>query len=102
MDAVLGGQFVGGAVTLQRGQGDLGLEGRRVALALPGHLTPISWTPDRLSGGPVFGVHHRAANPTLASSNWLFWVQPCHAADRDCLIGKIGQKFYAFRYVPPK
>ena len=31
---------------------------------------------------------------------WFGWMQLCYDSHNDCLIGKIGDKFYAFRYEP--
>lgn len=44
----------------------------------------------------------QSANPIPASGNWFCWVQLCYDASHDCLIGKVRDKFYAFRYVLPK
>ncbi len=44
----------------------------------------------------------KSANPIPASKNWFSWLQLCYDSQHDCLIGKVGDKFYAFRYVPTK
>jgi hypothetical protein len=31
---------------------------------------------------------------------WMGWMQLCYDSHRDCLIGKVGDKFFAFRYEP--
>ena len=33
---------------------------------------------------------------------WMGWMQMCYDSHRDRLIGKVGDKFFAFRYEPPK
>src|SRR5258708_25283974 len=62
VDAVLAGQFVNRLVPLDRGQGHLRLERRRVSLPRACHLFPLSWTAEgaycSLIGCPVFGVHY--------------------------------------------
>src|SRR3954454_8674678 len=58
--AMLAGQFVDRLVPLQRRQGQLRLERRRVRLPLTCHRFPLSWTAfSSLVGCPVFGVHYR-------------------------------------------
>jgi hypothetical protein len=39
-------------------------------------------------------------NPIPPHNNWFGWMQLCYDAHHDCLIGKVNEKFYAFRYVP--
>jgi hypothetical protein len=34
--------------------------------------------------------------------SWFGWMQLCYDAHNDCLIGKIRERFYAFRYEPAK
>jgi hypothetical protein len=41
----------------------------------------------------------KSTNPVPASKNWFGWVQLCYDAAHDCMIGKVRDKFYAFRYV---
>jgi hypothetical protein len=40
------------------------------------------------------------ANAIPASNNWFRWLQMCYDSDRDCLIAKLGNRFFAFRYQP--
>jgi hypothetical protein len=44
----------------------------------------------------------KSANPIPPFNNWFAWVQLCYDAHHDCLIGKVNDKFYAFRAVPTK
>jgi hypothetical protein len=44
----------------------------------------------------------KPANPIPPHRSWFGWTKLCYDAQDDCLIGMIGDKFYAFRYVPPK
>jgi hypothetical protein len=39
-----------------------------------------------------------------AHQGWFGWMKMCYDADHDCLVGMIGDKFFAFRYAadPPK
>jgi hypothetical protein len=39
-------------------------------------------------------------NPIPPYKSWFGWMKLCYNSDRDCLIGMVGEKFYAFRYVP--
>jgi hypothetical protein len=32
--------------------------------------------------------------------NWFVWMRLCYDAEHDCLIGLVGDRFYAFRYGP--
>src|SRR5581483_5102836 len=57
VDAELGGHLVDGLVALEGGQGDLGLEGRRVLLPLR-HRTTSRTSRYSLTGGPKSGVHY--------------------------------------------
>jgi hypothetical protein len=41
----------------------------------------------------------RSNNPPPASNNWFSWVQLCYDAHHGCLIAKVREKWYAFRYV---
>jgi hypothetical protein len=34
--------------------------------------------------------------------NWFDWMKLCYDSNRDCFIGVIHEKFYAFRNVPSK
>src|SRR5205807_263758 len=66
VDGVLAGQLVDRLVPLQRRQGHLRLERRRVRLPLTCHRFPLSWTAfSSLIGCPVFGVHYRASKSSL-------------------------------------
>lgn len=38
------------------------------------------------------------ANPIPAHGNWFGWMQLCYDSASDCLIGKVNERFYAFRY----
>jgi hypothetical protein len=42
----------------------------------------------------------RPANRVPPHRNWFGWTQLCYDVDHDCLIGKINDRFFAFRYVP--
>jgi hypothetical protein len=42
----------------------------------------------------------RPANAIPPHNNWFGWMQLCYATDHGCLIGKVNDRFYAFRYVP--
>jgi hypothetical protein len=44
----------------------------------------------------------KSANPIPPMGNWFCWVQLCYDSHNQCLIGKINEKFYAFRYDPAK
>jgi hypothetical protein len=44
----------------------------------------------------------RPANPIPPHRNWFGWTQLCYDSDHDCLIGKVNDRFFAFRYVPVK
>jgi hypothetical protein len=44
----------------------------------------------------------KPANPIPAHRGWFGWTKLCYDSQHDCSIGMIGDKFYAFRYVPPK
>src|SRR5881396_3047921 len=55
-------RLVNGAIPSESGQGHLGLERRRVLLALAFHsFPPFLGHQSSLAGGPVFGVHYRLA-----------------------------------------
>ncbi len=34
--------------------------------------------------------------------SWFGWMKLCYDSDRDCFIGMVRERFYAFRYVPEK
>jgi hypothetical protein len=35
-------------------------------------------------------------------NSWFGWMQMCYDTDHDCFIGKVREKFYAFRSEPGK
>jgi hypothetical protein len=39
----------------------------------------------------------KPANPIPAHRSWFGWMQLCYDAEHDCLIGKVREKFFAFR-----
>jgi hypothetical protein len=41
-------------------------------------------------------------NPIPPHKNWFGWMQLCYDSQHDCLIGKVNDKFFAFRYMPGK
>jgi hypothetical protein len=42
----------------------------------------------------------KPANAIPPHNNWFGWMQLCYHAELDCLIGKVNDQFFAFRYVP--
>ncbi len=44
----------------------------------------------------------KPANAIPPHRNWFGWMQLCYDAHHDCLIGKVNDRFYAFRYEPRK
>ena len=44
----------------------------------------------------------KPTNAIPRSNSWFGWVQLCYDSQRDCLIAKVDEKFYAFRLVPSK
>ncbi len=42
----------------------------------------------------------RSVNPPPSSRSWFSWVQLCYDPEHDCLIGKVRDRFYAFRHAP--
>jgi hypothetical protein len=42
----------------------------------------------------------KSINPVPPFKNWFCWVQLCYDSHHDCFIGKVNERFYAFRYVP--
>ena len=44
----------------------------------------------------------KPANAPPVYNSWFGWMQLCYDVHRDCLIAKVDDKFYAFRYVPAK
>lgn len=44
----------------------------------------------------------KGENPIPPHTSWFGWMQLCYDPDRDCFIGKVRDRFFAFRYEPPK
>jgi hypothetical protein len=44
----------------------------------------------------------KPANAIPPHRNWFGWMQLCFDSQDDCLIGKVNDRFYAFRYAPEK
>jgi hypothetical protein len=44
----------------------------------------------------------KSANPIPPHNNWFGWMQLCYDTHHDCLIGKVNEQFFAFRYLPGK
>jgi hypothetical protein len=44
----------------------------------------------------------KPANSIPPHRGWFGWTKLCYDSQHDCFIGMIGDKFYAFRYLPPK
>jgi hypothetical protein len=44
----------------------------------------------------------RPANPIPPHNNWFGWMQLCYDPGHDCFIGKVNDKFFAFRHVPER
>jgi len=42
----------------------------------------------------------KPAGEIPAHRGWFGWMQLCYDAHHDCLIGKVDERFFAFRYVP--
>jgi hypothetical protein len=42
----------------------------------------------------------KPANEIPPHKSWMGWMQLCYDAEHDCLIGKVDDKFFAFRYEP--
>lgn len=42
------------------------------------------------------------ANAIPAHRGWFGWTKLCYDPQRDCFIGMIGDRFYAFHYEPAK
>ena len=40
----------------------------------------------------------KLAGPIPPHKNWFGWMQMCYDSHHDCLIGKVNDKFFAFRY----
>jgi hypothetical protein len=41
------------------------------------------------------------ANPIPPHRSWFGWTKLCYDTQDDCFIGMIGDRFFAFRYMPP-
>jgi hypothetical protein len=44
----------------------------------------------------------KSENAIPPYKNWFAWVQLCYDAQHECFIGKVNDKFFAFRYEPAK
>jgi hypothetical protein len=44
----------------------------------------------------------KSENEIPPHNNWFGWMQLCYDPDHECLIGKVNDKFFAFRYAPEK
>jgi hypothetical protein len=44
----------------------------------------------------------KPANAIPPHKSWFGWMQLCYDSQHDCLIGKVRDKFFAFRYEPAK
>jgi hypothetical protein len=44
----------------------------------------------------------KPANAIPPHNNWFGWMQLCYDSHHDCFIGKVNEKFFAFRYVPTR
>lgn len=44
----------------------------------------------------------KPANAIPPHNNWFGWMQLCYDSQHDCFIGKVNERFYAFRYEPRK
>jgi hypothetical protein len=42
------------------------------------------------------------ANPIPPHKSWFGWMQLCYDSQDECLIGKVRERFYAFRYEPAR
>ena len=56
-------------------------------------------TNDTALGPPV---EIKSANPIPPHRGWFGWTKLCYDSDRDCYIGMIGYRLYAFRHEPGK
>jgi hypothetical protein len=41
----------------------------------------------------------KSENPIPPHKTWFGWMQLCYDTDHDCLIGKVNEQFFAFKYV---
>lgn len=44
----------------------------------------------------------KPANAIPPHRNWFGWMQLCYDSHNDCLIGKVNDRFYAFRHAPTR
>jgi hypothetical protein len=44
----------------------------------------------------------KSENAIPPHKTWFGWMQLCYDPDHDCLIGKVNDKFFAFRFAPAK
>jgi hypothetical protein len=44
----------------------------------------------------------KPANSIPPHNSWFGWMQLCYNAEHDCFIGKVREKFFAFRYEPAR
>jgi hypothetical protein len=44
----------------------------------------------------------KPANAIPSHNGWFGWMKLCYDSHNDCLIGMIGEKFFAFRFAPAK
>ncbi len=44
----------------------------------------------------------KPANEIPPHKSWMGWMQLCYDSHHDCLVGKVSDKFFAFRYDPAK
>ena len=44
----------------------------------------------------------KSENEIPPHNNWFGWMQLVYDPQHDCFIGKVNDKFFAFRYVPAK
>jgi hypothetical protein len=44
----------------------------------------------------------KPANAIPPHNNWFGWMQLCYDSHHDCFVGKVNERFYAFRFVPAK
>jgi len=44
----------------------------------------------------------KSRNPIPPHRNWFGWMQLCYDSHHHCFIGKVNDRFFAFRYVPEK
>lgn len=58
-------------------------------------------TPGRKGQPPSFANSMPSIRTEIPPhKNWFGWMQLCYDSHHDCLIGKVNEKFFVFRYVP--